>query len=84
MMKDTPGWAELLSDSNVIVGMRHAFRESDVGGQNPVEQGGSLSSARRRFITSTMTALCLKWAEVRTYSDLTWRAKDECRARTAT
>jgi hypothetical protein len=35
-----PSASELLSDSTVIDAMRRAFEESDVGGRNPVEQGG--------------------------------------------
>jgi hypothetical protein len=41
-MTDKPSAAELLADPNVLAGMRQAFRESDVGGTKPREQGGFL------------------------------------------
>lgn len=39
-MTAKPSAAELLADPSVVAGMRKAFEESDVGGSEPVEQGG--------------------------------------------
>ena len=41
-MSEKPSFSELLAHSSVIDGMRQAFVESDVGGSNPIEQGGFL------------------------------------------
>jgi hypothetical protein len=39
-MNDPPTPADLLSDPDVIDGIRRAYEESDVGGDAPTEQGG--------------------------------------------
>ena len=41
-MKHRLSDAELLADPNVLAGMRRAFDDSDVGGPQPMEQGGFL------------------------------------------
>ena len=41
-MTTRPSAAELLSDPNVLAGMRQAFEDSDMGGSAPREQGGFL------------------------------------------
>jgi hypothetical protein len=39
-VSDTPTAADLLRGAGIIHAMRRAYEESDVGGDNPVEQGG--------------------------------------------
>ena len=41
-MKHRLSDAELLADPNVLAGMRRAYDDSDVGGPQPMEQGGFL------------------------------------------
>lgn len=52
MTSEQPSFSELLDHSSVIVGLRQAFVESDVGGLHPTEQGGFLvRDAPTGFIT---------------------------------